>query len=196
VCEVAFGDRLDLAVRYAELLADEGIEWGLLGPREADRIWDRHIVNSLCVTGLIGQGRSVADIGSGAGLPGVVLGIARPDLRIDLVDPMQRRCEFLSMCVEELGLSRVRVVRTRMEDYEGKPQVMTCRAVSSVAGLIPMVAPFLKKSELLAIKGERAEEEIRKARMELVAKGIQAEILHPKVAGEVVGTVVRMRTKK
>jgi len=195
VCESVFGDRLPIAERYASLLVNEGIERGLLGPREADRIWDRHIVNSLCVSPLIGPNRRVADIGSGAGLPGVVLGIARPDLRVDLVEPMARRCEFLSMCVEELGLSRVRVVRARGEEYDGKPQVLTCRAVSSVLGLIPVVSPFLKYAEMLAIKGERAEAEIEKARVELVACRIQAEILRPRVSGEIVGTVVRMTSR-
>ena len=196
LCESVFGERMKLAETYADLLANEGIEWGLIGPRERDRIWERHIVNSLCVVPLISRGRRVTDIGSGAGLPGVVLGIARPDLKIDLVEPMQRRCDFLEMTVDILELTHVRVVRARAEEYQGHPNVVTCRAVSSVLGLVPMIAPLLKRAELLAIKGERAEEEVQKAKMELVAYRLWAEVLKPSVCGETVGTVVRITSRK
>ena len=113
-----FGDRLDLARRYAELLAGPAVERGLIGPREVDRIWDRHILNSAAVAELIEPGARVVDIGSGAGLPGLPIAIARPDLRVALVEPMLRRIEFLTEAVAELGLA-VEVVRGRAEDAGG-----------------------------------------------------------------------------
>jgi 16S rRNA (guanine527-N7)-methyltransferase len=209
VVQLGFGDRVHLGEQYAGILADEGIEWGLIGPREADRLWDRHIVNSLCVMPLIDVGATVADIGSGAGLPGIPLAIARPDLRIDLVEPMQRRVDFLSMCVGRLGLeAQVRVVRARVEEYEGHPQVVTCRAVASVARLVELTSgdaaplrsghladtqPLVPPAELLAIKGERAEEEIRAAKRCLQRRGLTADVSRPEIAGRLLGTVVRVR---
>lgn len=224
-----FGDRLPLARTYADLLAEEGTLWGLIGPREADRIWERHIVNSLCVSSLIPDGALVADIGSGAGLPGIVLGIARPDLHLELVEPMRRRVDFLNLCVERLGLSPgVRVVRARADEYAdmvlgrqnrgssvpkakkdaaargagrgGRPDVVTCRAVASVSGLVTMLSPILtcgnggrsRSVELLAIKGDRAQTEVEDARDLLTAYGLVADVLKPEIDGSVVGTVVRV----
>ena len=110
-----FGPRIDLARRYAELLAGPGVERGLLGPREVDRIWDRHLLNSAAVAELLEPGERVIDIGSGAGLPGIPLAIARPDLDVVLLEPLLRRSEFLSEVVEQLGLA-VEVVRGRAEE--------------------------------------------------------------------------------
>jgi 16S rRNA (guanine527-N7)-methyltransferase len=156
---------------------------------------------------LIGADAMVADIGSGAGLPGIPLAIARPDLRIDLVEPMQRRVDFLSMCVERLDLgSHVRVVRGRVEEYEGHPQVVTCRAVASVARLVELVSgdaspvrgagqgahSLVPPAELLAIKGERAGEEVRAAKRDLQRRRLVAEVTRPEIDGKVVGTVVRV----
>jgi len=197
LCGAVFGSRLALAESYAEILADEGIQWGLLGPREVDRLWDRHIVNSLCVSPLISPQMVVADIGSGAGLPGIALAIARPDLTIDLVEPMQRRVEFLNLCVDRLGLSNsVQVVRARAEEYRGRPDVVTCRAVSSVSGLVDMMAPLLSSADLLAIKGEKAHLEVDAASGLLQDDGLVAKVLTPTVCGEVVGTVVRITRAK
>jgi len=217
LCEEVFADRLGLAGQYAQLLAGEGIEWGLIGPRETERLWERHIVNSLCVVPLVGAGVRVADLGSGAGLPGIPLALARPDVRVDLVEPMQRRVQFLQLCVERLGLGdQVRVVRARGQEYaqmltsskprrpahqpghtsdpshQGTPMVLTCRALTSVAGLVTMVETLVPPAVLLAIKGGRAQLEVDQASAKLAGHDLAADIVQPEVAGQVVGTVVRI----
>ena len=109
-----FRDELGRATAYADLLATRGLEWGLMGPREVDRIWDRHVLNSVAVGHAIAPGASVVDVGSGAGLPGIPLALARPDLRVTLLEPLLRRANFLTGGVEELGLGeRDEVVRGR-----------------------------------------------------------------------------------
>lgn len=178
-----FGDRIALAETYADLLVTEGIEWGLIGPRETDRVWDRHIVNSLCVSPLINKGLFVADLGSGAGLPGIVLAIARPDLYIDLVEPMARRCDFLSLCVDRLGLgSTVNVVRCRVEEYEPSPDILTCRALANMSSLVEMVDRFIPPATLLAIKGTRAAAEVSDAHAVLSSHHLQADIIHSHIS--------------
>src|SRR5689334_22055138 len=119
---LVFADRLPFARRYAELLAHDGVIRGLIGPREAPRLWERHLLNCAVIGELIPNGSSVVDIGSGAGLQGIVLAVARPDLTVALVEPMARRTAFLSEAVEALELgARVRVVRARAEEYPGQP---------------------------------------------------------------------------
>ncbi|MCL2471815.1 MAG: 16S rRNA (guanine(527)-N(7))-methyltransferase RsmG [Propionibacteriaceae bacterium] len=193
LCDEVFGDRLPLAMAYAGLLAREGIEWGLIGPRERDRMWDRHILNSMCVSGLIPRGCQVADVGSGAGLPGIPLAIARPDLRIELVEPMRRRVDFLTMCVERLGLeATVSVVRASAQEYVGTASIVTCRALAPVRELIVMMDHVVKHAPVLAIKGQRAELEIAAAGDQLIESQLFATVLRPEVGGEVLGTVVRL----
>jgi 16S rRNA (guanine527-N7)-methyltransferase len=166
---VIFGDRVRLAQRYAELLADVGVEWGLLGPREVDRIWDRHLLNCGAVAELLEAGEHVADIGSGAGLPGIPLAIAKPGLRVVLVESLLRRAEFLTMVVTELGLD-VEVIRGRAEDAAvrkvvGGCDVVTSRAVASLDKLARWSLPLLRPGgRMLAIKGERADDELREHR--------------------------------
>jgi 16S rRNA (guanine527-N7)-methyltransferase len=156
-------ERLPLAERYVELLATDGVERGLIGPREAPRLWDRHILNCLAVASAIPAGASVADLGSGAGLPGVVLAIGRPDLAVTLVEPLQRRITFLDEVVEELGLAQVRTVRARAEELRAGERfdVVTARALAPLSRLLgwamPLVAP---DGALLAMKGSSASEEI------------------------------------
>jgi 16S rRNA (guanine527-N7)-methyltransferase len=198
--EQVFEDRLELADTYARLLVTEGVQWGLLGPREGDRVWERHLVNSLCLVPLLPAGSTVVDIGSGAGLPGIPLALARADCRVRLVEPKLRRVRFLELCVEQLGLSgQVEVVRARAEeagwaDRRGgcDGSVAVCRAVAPVADLVPLLAAWLVAAPLLAIKGDQAEAEVRAARAGLERAGLSAQVLRPLVAGHVVGTVVRV----
>jgi 16S rRNA (guanine527-N7)-methyltransferase len=160
-----FGERLGMARAYADLLAGPGVERGLIGPREVDRLWDRHILNSAAVGELIEPDARVLDIGSGAGLPGVPLAIARPDLSVTLVEPMLRRSDFLAEAVELLGLDAA-VLRARAEDAAarnelGGADVVTSRAVADLLKLARWSLPLLRPGgRMLALKGERAESEV------------------------------------
>ncbi|MFC9434349.1 16S rRNA (guanine(527)-N(7))-methyltransferase RsmG [Nocardia sp. NPDC057030] len=160
-----FGDRLDLARRYCAALATAGVERGLIGPREVPRLWDRHILNCAVIGELIVEGSSVVDIGSGAGLPGIPLAIARPDLRITLVEPLLRRTIFLSEFIEAAGLD-VTVVRGRAEQSgvlkeAGGADVVTSRAVAPLGKLAQWSLPLLRDhGRMLALKGVSAAEEL------------------------------------
>lgn len=171
-----FGDRLELARRYADLLAGPGVERGLLGPREVDRLWERHILNSAAVGELIEPGALVVDVGSGAGLPGLPLAIARPDLSVTLVEPMQRRTEFLAEAVAALGLE-VAVVRGRAEEpgvrgRAGGADVVVSRAVAELEKLTRWSLPLLRAGgRMLAVKGERAEAEVAESRTAMARLG-------------------------
>ncbi|GAA3706453.1 16S rRNA (guanine(527)-N(7))-methyltransferase RsmG [Zhihengliuella alba] len=164
--ETVFGDRLELAERYVEHLATSGIERGLLGPREVPRLWGRHVLNCAVVTELIPQDATVADVGSGAGLPGLTFALARPDLDITLIEPLERRCIWLNEIIEDLGLTRVRVLRGRSEQFfdDVDVDVVTARAVSALSKLAGITMPLLGgRGQLLALKGRSAAEEIEKA---------------------------------
>lgn len=199
--EHIFGDRLDLAKRYVEHLATSGIERGLIGPREVPRLWNRHVLNCAVVAELIEDGAKVADVGSGAGLPGLCLAIARPDLYLTLIEPLERRVIWLEEVVVDLGLSNVEIIRSRAEAAIGKVEctVVTARAVSALNTLAPLTIPLLGgEGELLAIKGRSAEEEIGKAAKTLKKLGgVSTEVL---TAGqgmlEEPTTVVRVRVKR
>lgn len=171
-----FGDRLGLAVRYVELLASAGIERGLIGPRERGRLWDRHVMNSAAVGELIAPGSMVIDVGSGAGLPGIPLALARPDLSVVLVEPLLRRSTFLSEVVAELGLERVEVRRARAEELTGllHAPYVAARAVAPIDRLARWCLPLLTRGgELLALKGERAAAELAQAEDDLSRLGVQ-----------------------
>ena len=164
--EVVFGEQTDLAERFVEHLVTTGIEWGLLGPREITKMWDRHVLNCAVVHELIPKGALVADVGSGAGLPGIALAIARPDVQFILIEPLERRVDWLDMVIDDLGLANVDVLRARSEQIVETVDVdiVTARAVSAMKSLIPMTVPLLHGSgELLAIKGQSAANEIEKA---------------------------------
>jgi 16S rRNA (guanine527-N7)-methyltransferase len=167
-------ERLPLAERYAELLATDGVVRGLIGPREAPRLWDRHLVNCALLAELVPADATVCDIGSGAGLPGLVLAIARPDLTVTLVEPLLRRTTFLEEVAERLDLGAVEVVRGRADALHGKRQfdVVTSRAVAPLDRLLgwsmPLVAP---RGALVAMKGSSVGEEIEAARAELARWG-------------------------
>lgn len=165
-----FGDRLPAAIQYARLLATDGVVRGLIGPRESDRLWDRHLLNCAVVAELIPADRRVADIGSGAGLPGIVLAIARPDMNLVLVDAQARRVDFLTECVETLALDRVRVMQGRVEDRAvreaiGRVDVVTARALAPLDRLAAWCMPLLESGgRLLAIKGSSASDEVARNR--------------------------------
>ncbi|HMR47992.1 MAG TPA: 16S rRNA (guanine(527)-N(7))-methyltransferase RsmG [Arachnia sp.] len=181
---------------YARILGSRGIEWGLLGPREGDKIWGRHISNSLALADLLPEGSDVADVGSGAGLPGLPLAIARPDLRVTLIEPLLRRANFLELAVDELGLTaRVDVLRARAEDVSQTFDVVVCRAVAPLGRLLGWTQSlFLPGGELVALKGQSAESEILKARKDLRARHLDAEVLEIQACAGVEGTrAVRVR---
>lgn len=169
-----FGSRLDIATAYADILATRGVERGLLGPREVDRVWDRHLLNSAAVAELLDRGERVVDIGSGAGLPGIPLAIARPDLEITLLEPLLRRSEFLKEVVAELGLT-VDVVRGRAEEPGvrqrfGDRDVAVSRAVAALDKLTKWSMPLLRPGgRMIAIKGERAPDEVEEHRRGMTA---------------------------
>jgi 16S rRNA (guanine527-N7)-methyltransferase len=167
---------VDLAQRYAEVLATDGVERGLLGPREVGRIWDRHLLNSAAIAELLEPEARVVDIGSGAGLPGLPLAIARPDLRVVLLEPLLRRSDFLRDVVHELGLE-VEVVRGRAEEPSVRDRLAgsdaaVSRAVAALDKLTKWSMPLLKQDgQMVAIKGERAPDEVREHRRVMEASG-------------------------
>lgn len=168
--------RVDLLAQFADLLAGPGVERGLIGPREVPRLWERHLLNCAVVAdpaeGLVPEGALTGDIGSGAGLPGLVWAIARPDLRIVLVEPLLRRSTFLEEAVQTLGLSdRVLVWRGRAEDAPSTlppMDVVTARAVAPLSRLLGWTIPLLRSGgHLVALKGGSAETEVTEAATEI-----------------------------
>lgn len=152
--------------RYVEILTSRGIEWGLIGPREADRLWDRHVLNSLAIEPFVPAGARVLDVGSGAGLPGVPLALARPDVTVTLLEPLLRRWRFLVGVVEELGLgARVEARRGRAEECSGVFDVVTCRAVAPLATLVGWCAGLVADGgRLVVLKGRSAASEVASAK--------------------------------
>jgi 16S rRNA (guanine527-N7)-methyltransferase len=162
-----FGGAVEKAARFAELLATDGVQRGLVGPRETPRLWDRHLLNCAVVAELLPGRGDLVDIGSGAGLPGVVLAMLRPDMHVVLLEPMLRRSVFLEECVAELDLPNATVVRGRAEELAGVIQadVATARAVAPLDRLAGWAAGLLRPGgQLLAIKGQSAEQELAAAR--------------------------------
>ena len=158
--ELYFKENQTKIERYAEILATWGIERGLIGPKEGDRIWDRHIANCIPFSTLIPQAASVVDIGSGAGLPGIVLALARPDLAITLIEPLQRRVDFLNEVISELELP-MSVIRGKSESVKKSFEIVTARAVAPLPKLLDISWHLVKaKGALLALKGENAQAEI------------------------------------
>lgn len=164
-----FGPALDRAEAYAQLLATEGTVRGLIGPREVPRLWDRHLLNSAAIAGLVPADARVVDVGSGAGLPGIPLALVRPDLTVTLLEPLARRVTFLDECVSRLGLANVTVVRGRAEEGPvrrslGGADVVTARAVAPLEKLAGWCLPLLRPGGLLlALKGSTAAEELAAA---------------------------------
>ena len=193
-----FGDRIDVARAFTAALSREGEERGLIGPLELPRLWTRHILNSAIAAPLFHG--SVADIGSGAGLPGLVLAIARPDVQWTLIEPMERRVTWLNEQVEALDLSNVVVLRARAEDLrppEGFDMV-TARAVSALRTLIPLTAPLVRDGgELTLLKGMNAANEIDAAQKQIKKfrlSDVRVEVLGEGVIPETT-RVVRARVR-
>jgi 16S rRNA (guanine527-N7)-methyltransferase len=190
-----FGAALDQARRYAHLLATDGVTRGLIGPRETERLWDRHLINCALVAELLPERGVLVDIGSGAGLPGVVLAMLRPSLRVILLEPLLRRSVFLEECVAELGLSNATVLRARAEEKAAahiEADVATARAVAPLDRLAGWAARLLRPGgELLAIKGQSADEEIAAAQPVLSRLGVRsAEVLQAGHGRVVMATTV------
>jgi len=185
-----FGDRIELARTFTADLARRGEELGLIGPLELPRLWTRHILNSVLVAPLLSPG-VVGDIGSGAGLPGIVLAIARPDVSFVLIEPMERRVDWLTRESADLGLENVRVIRARAEEtkLDWPLDQVTARAVSALSTLIPLTAPLVKAGgEMIFMKGARVDDEvlaaakaIRKARLTNVEVIVLGEGVVPEV---------------
>ena len=188
VASEIFGARIDLARQFTQALAEHGEERGLIGPLEPPRLWTRHILNSAVIAPLF-SGR-VGDVGTGAGLPGLVLAIARPDVEWILIEPMERRVAWLAEQTAELGLDNVEVLRARAEDWRRGPvlDAATARAVSAMRTLVPLTAPLVRDGgELILMKGanasaelETADKQLRKyrlsnVRVEVVGEGLLDE---------------------
>lgn len=177
IAQQIFGDRLGLAQQYHRSLSTDGVERGLIGPREVPRLWERHILNCAVLGELVEENETVVDVGSGAGLPGIPLAIARPDLRVTLVEPLLRRSVYLAEFVETHGLENVLVVRGRAEQpgviqEAGGSDVVTSRAVAPLAKLARWSLPLVHEGgRMLALKGTSAAEEIERDRAELQRLG-------------------------
>jgi len=179
IADRLYRDNYKTIRQYVDILVSRGVDWGLIGPREIGRLWERHILNSIALESLIPEGCRVADVGSGAGLPGIPLAILRPDLEMTLIEPMLRRSNFLTEALDELGLDdRVTVVRGRAEDADLHVDVVVSRAVAKLATLINLTADLIVESgSLLALKGQSADDEVVKAKKELSKRRLSAEVL-------------------
>jgi 16S rRNA (guanine527-N7)-methyltransferase len=175
-----FGPALPVAVTYAGLLAGRGVKQGLLGPREVPRLWDRHLLNCAVVAELIEPGGTLLDLGSGAGLPGLVLAMVLPGTAVTLLEPMERRYRFLADCAAELGLANVSVLRGRAEDVTIRTDVVTARAVAPLPRLAELAVRVVRPGGMvLAIKGQTAAEELKAAAPVLRRIGARdAQVVH------------------
>ncbi|WP_415153384.1 16S rRNA (guanine(527)-N(7))-methyltransferase RsmG [Propionicimonas sp.] len=174
-----FGPGAEDISRYVDILASRGIDWGLLGPREGDRLWARHVLNSVACADLLPEGASVVDVGSGAGLPGIPLAIHRRDLRVVLLESLLRRARFLEQAVDDLGLQdRVAVVRARAEDHGGRYDAVVSRAVAPLPRLVEWCAPLMARGgRIVALKGASAIAELAEAAPVLRRSGLVARVV-------------------
>lgn len=189
----AFGEHIDLAQRYVDLLVTDGVLRGLIGPREAGRVWERHLANSAALAPLVPDGAAVTDIGSGAGLPGIPIALLRPDLQVVLLEPMQRRVDFLTMCVARLGLTRVTVCRGRAPEElrSAAGGYGVARAVAPLDRLVTTARPLLRAGgTLLALKGRLAQAEMDTVRRQNLP--VRLDLVEASFADQP-ATVVRVR---
>ena len=193
-----YGTKYPLVSRYVDILTTTAVEWGLMGPREAARVWDRHILNCAALGELTPVASSVVDVGSGAGLPGIPLALLRPDLQVTLMEPLLRRSIFLTETIEKLALvDRVQVVRARAEDHHQSYDVVLARAVAPLDRLIGWCNPLRATGGIiLALKGESAADEVAAAKRQLESARLRAEVLtvraHPDAEA---ATVVRLTAR-
>lgn len=174
-----FGVAFSGAEHFAHMLQDQGELRGLVGPREMPRLWTRHIVNSAAVVPFLPGRGTVADVGSGAGFPGVVVALLRPDLDVTLIETMERRVDWLSDVVSELDLDNVQIVRARAEEVRERYDVVTARAVANLSRLVRLTAPLLRQGgSLLALKGARAEAEVEDARYVIKKAKLEPAVIH------------------
>lgn len=198
---VVFGDRIELARRFTAALGEHGEERGLIGPLEPARLWSRHILNSAVAGPLFAAGARVGDVGSGAGLPGLVLAIARPDVEWVLIEPMERRVTWLQEQTDALELQNVTIVRARGEEWsEGAVlDAVTARAVSALKTLVPLTAPLVRVGgELVLLKGANAANEIEAASKQLRKYGlddVRVEMVGDDVIAEPTRVVRATRTR-
>ena len=190
-----FGNVFVGAERCAEMLASEGELRGLVGPRKLPRLWTRHIVNSAAVVPFLPARGTVADVGSGAGFPGIVVALLRPDLEVALIEIMERRMDWLGDVVNELDLDNVTLQRARAEDVKERFHAVTARAVANLTKLVRLTAPLLRQGgSLLALKGARAEVEVEAARHVVRKAGLKPAVIHEVVTpGEELTKVVQVR---
>jgi 16S rRNA (guanine527-N7)-methyltransferase len=193
--QALFGSRFDAVAAFAAMLAEQGEKRGLIGPRELERLWERHVLNSAAVVPFLGPGR-IVDVGSGAGLPGMVIAAMLPDREVVLVEPMERRVAWLEEAAATIGLDNVTVTRARAEEVAGslKADALTARAVASIDKLVKWCLPLLSETGHMALlKGRTAAEEIERAKYVLRKAGLSAEVLSaPTLAGLEPTTVVRI----
>ena len=182
--------------KFEQWLATAGVERGILGPREVERIWDRHIANCAVIEELIPENSSVLDVGSGAGLPGLVLAIVRPDLKVGLIEPLLRRCEFLTEVINDLGLqNQVTVYRGRAQELPGiKADVVTGRAVAPLHKFLSWTNNLVKpEGQILAMKGSSAANEVAEAQKQLSGKNVEIVQVGKGIVDPLT-TVVRIKT--
>lgn len=190
-----FGMAFSGAEHFAHMLEEQGELRGLVGPREMPRLWTRHIVNSAAVVPFLPGRGSVADIGSGAGFPGIVVALLRPDLEVTLIETMERRVEWLSDVVSELDLDNVEVRRARAEEVHERYDVVTARAVANLSRLVRLTSHLLRQGGcLLALKGAKAEAEVDDARYVIKKAKLEPAVIHEVVTpGEEITKVVEVR---
>lgn len=193
-----FGVAFSGAEHFAHMLQDQGELRGLVGPREMPRLWTRHIVNSAAVVPFLPGRGTVADVGSGAGFPGVVVALLRPDLDVTLIETMERRVDWLSDVVSELDLDNVQIVRARAEEVRERYDVVTARAVANLSRLVRLTAPLLRQGgSLLALKGARAEAEVEDARYVIKKAKLEPAVIHEVLTpGDELTKIVEVRRPK
>ena len=200
--EVIFGTQIGLARAYTKRLAEDSETYGLLGPRELPRIWGRHVINSALLSELVPVGSRVADVGSGAGLPGIPMAIAKPEAHFTLIEPMERRANWLSSVVQDLGLKNVEVIRARAEEvHKTDFDIATARAVAALDKLLKLLTPLIRTSDgktVLAMKGSRAADEILEAKNRLNLLGFDEPEIITLGEGRApeTATVVRIKLKQ